>query len=191
MRSVLALAVGLSLLLVACGPTQPTGIIRTPAPDVGRFELTGVDGSTTRFVGPDDGYLLVYFGYTSCPDVCPTTMADVRSALSQVKDAADRFTVAMITIDPDRDTIEEVDRYVKVFFPTGIALRTGDDEVLREVADGFGADYEVETTETGEIVVSHTAFLYAVDAEGRIRLQWPFGATPDDMAHDFRILIES
>ncbi len=142
-------------------------------------------------MAPDGSYLLVYFGYTSCPDVCPTTMADVRSALSQVDDAADRFTVAMITIDPDRDTVEEVDRYVKVFFPTGIALRTGDAEVLREVADGFGADYDVETTETGEILVSHTAFLYAVDTEGRIRLQWPFGATPDDMAHDFQILIES
>ncbi len=191
MRSVLALAVGLSLVLVACGPSQPTGIIRTPAPDVGHLGLPDVDGSTTRFVAPDGSYLLVYFGYTSCPDVCPTTMADVRSALSQVDDAADRFTVAMITIDPDRDTVEEVDRYVKVFFPTGIALRTGDAEVLREVADGFGADYDVETTENGEILVSHTAFLYAVDTEGRIRLQWPFGATPDDMAHDFQILIES
>ncbi len=191
MRSTAALLVTITLLVVACGTSQPTGIIRDPAPAVGHLALPDPAGVETSFVGPEGGFLLVYFGYTNCPDVCPTTMADVRSALGQIGDRAERFTMAMITIDPERDEASEVDRYIKVFVPNGIALRTADDAALRAVADGFGADYLVETSETGEIIVSHTAFLYAVDEEGKIRLQWPFGALPDDIAHDFELLLES
>lgn len=191
MRSTTALTIVLALFLVACGTDQPTGIIRDPAPEVGHLSLPDLSGTEAHLTGPDDGFLLVYFGYTSCPDICPTTMADVRSAFGELGADADRFTVAMITIDPERDTADNLDHYVKVFFPTGMGLRTDDSSALREVADTFGADYGVETKEDGEVVVSHTAFLYAVDDEGRIRLQWPYGTTPADMAHDFRLLLES
>lgn len=191
MRSILALATAFALVLVACGPDQPTGIIRDPAPEVGHLSLPDPTGAEVGFVGPEDGFLLVYFGYTSCPDICPTTMADVRSGLGELGNDADHLVMTMITIDPERDTADNLDHYVKAFFPTGVALRTDDGTALREVADAFGADYEVETKEDGEVVVSHTAFLYAVDSDGRIRLQWPYGTTPDDLAHDFRLLLES
>lgn len=179
------------LALAACGTDQPTGIIRDPSPEVGHLSLSDPTGNDVSFVGPESGFLLVYFGYTSCPDVCPTTMGDVRSAFGELGADSDHFTVTMITVDPGRDTAEDLDHYVKAFFPAGLALRTDDPATLREVADTFGADYEVETKEDGEVVVSHTAFLYAVDSDGRVRLQWPYGATPGDMAHDFRLLLES
>ncbi len=191
MRPLISAVATLSLLLVACSTDQPTGIIRDPAPVVGHLALPDASGDTTHFVGEEGGLLLVYFGYTTCPDVCPTTMADVRSALAQIGEKAGRVSVAMVTIDPEHDTVSEVDNYVKVFFDSGIGLRTDDDTLLREVAGVFGADYLVETSEAGDTLVSHTAFLYAVDSDGTIRMQWPFGATPDDMAHDFDLLLDS
>lgn len=191
MRPLISAVAVLSLLLAACSPDQPTGIIRDPAPVVGHLALPDATGAAMSFVAEQDELLLVYFGYTSCPDVCPTTMADVRSALAEVGDKAGRVSVAMVTIDPERDTASEVDNYVKVFFDSGIGLRTDDDTLLREIAGVFGADYLVETNEAGEVLVSHTAFLYAVDSKGTIRMQWPFGTTPDDMAHDFDLLLDS
>ncbi len=189
MRRLLPLVLAVSLLGVACATAQPAGIIRDPAPEVGALSLPDPDGVERAFVGPEGGYLLVYFGFTNCPDVCPTTMADLRQALSDIGDDAAHFEVAMVTVDPGRDGYEEVQRYVDTFFGDGLALRTDDDSRLREVARGFGADYEVATVD-GEIEVGHTAYLYAVDDQGRMRLQWPFGISADDIANDLEILLD-
>ncbi len=188
MRRPLLSLVAVVLLAAACTPAQPAGIVRDPAPTVGGFSLPLADGTQQAFVGPEGGYLLVYFGYTHCPDICPTTMADLRLALLDVGDDADRFEVAFVTVDPDRDTYEDLQRYVDAFFGDGLALRTDDDARLREVVTGFGADYDVVTVD-GEIEVGHTAYLYAVDDLGRMRLQWPFGISADDIANDLEILL--
>jgi protein SCO1/2 len=189
MHRTLPLLVALALVAVACAAAQPAGIVRDPAPEVGGFALPDSDGVERSFVGPEGGYLLVYFGFTNCPDVCPTTMADLRQALSDIGDDAERFEVAMVTVDPDRDGYAEVQRYVDTFFGDGLALRTEDDDRLREVAGGFGADYDVALVD-GEVEVGHTAYLYAVDEDGRMLLQWPFGVSADDIAGDLEILLD-
>jgi len=191
-----ALAIVLGLVVfAACGGSstpvdeQLAGIVRTPYPDVQLVSLPDVDGVEHNFQAEDGGLLLVYFGYTSCPDVCPTTMSDVSAALGLMGDKADKVQVAMATVDPGRDTGDNLEKYVTAFVPDGIALRTDDATALKTAADAFGASYEVTTTDDGDVEVSHTPYVYVVDDQGLLRDQWNFGTTDDDMAHDMELLL--
>ena len=143
------LVVGLSLVLLAAGcssePAQLSGFVRDPLPDVSVASLPDVssDGVDLSMRAPEGEILLLYFGYTSCPDVCPTTLADLRTALRQIGDTATRVNVAMATIDPERDTDEVITGYVQSFIPGAHALRTDSPDELRAAANVFGADYGV------------------------------------------------
>jgi len=197
-RNVVLAAVASALLLAACGdddadaPATLSGIVRDPAPVVGDVELPDVSNDAAPFpMRADDGLLVVYFGYTSCPDVCPTTMSDLRRALEALPAAdAARVDVAMITIDPARDDADVLTRYVQTFVPDGHALRTDDDALLRRAADAFGADYSVTYAADGTPEVAHTGFLYAVDDTGHMRVQWPFGTQADAIERDLALLLD-
>ncbi|MCP3975449.1 MAG: SCO family protein [bacterium] len=195
-RLALRLVAGLfavALALGACGGSSLdslTGILRDPAPDVGGVALadaSNADAPFTLKAAPDE-LLVVYFGYTACPDVCPTTLADLRSAVRRLEDDASRVDVAIITVDPDRDDGERLTSYIQSFFPGGHALRSDDADELQAAADAFGAAYEVVQTDEG-VEVGHTAYLYGVDESGLIRVQWSFGVTPDDLEHDLAYLL--
>ena len=169
-------------------------MVRDPAPQVDADPLP--DASRAEEAMPlradRDGLLLVYFGYTSCPDVCPTTLSDLKVALGDLTGAErDRVRVAMVTIDPARDLGEVLTHYVQTFVPGAHALRTEDAALLERVADRFGASYSVERGESGAIEVSHTAFVYAVDDAGLLRLQWPFGTRADALTRDVESLLTS
>lgn len=183
----------LALVVAACGepiPAKPAGIVRDPAPEVGATMLPDVaTGEDVAFVADPDEVLVVYFGYTSCPDVCPTTMADLRRALEELGEDAERVDVAMATIDPDRDTEDVLTGYLRSFVPDGRPLRTTDDAELRAAAEAFGADYAVSTTDDGTVEVEHTGFLYAVDDRGRLALTWAFGTPWQDIHADLRYLL--
>jgi protein SCO1/2 len=188
-----ALAV-LAIIAAGCGgdsTSSPAGIIREPAPDVSSIAL--LDASTgDRFVtkAETNEYLIVYFGFTACPDVCPTTLADLRFALKDLGDESSRIEVAMVTIDPGRDDGERLTAYVQSFVAGAHALRTDDADELQAAADAFGVSYGVTTTEEGDIEVAHSAFLYAVDSTGHIRLQWPFGTSSEDLQKDMAYLLK-
>lgn len=194
MRAAVLLA---ALAVVAAGCSDgavegPTGIVRDPAPDVSEVVLEdGANGGQPFSMRADQSQLLVvYFGYTACPDICPTTLADFRSAVRRLDEQrAALVDVAMVTVDPMRDDAERLTSYVQSFFAGSHALRTEDAGVLRAAADAFGADYEV-VIDGDDIDVGHTAFLYAIDDAGKIQLQWPFGATSEDMANDLEYLLE-
>lgn len=205
-RRTAVIAFGVAFVLAGCADddanenadvttTSPAeglrGMTRDPVPDVSTITLPDAsrDGEDFAFVGPEGGLLLVYFGYTSCPDVCPTTLADVRSAMEELGPEADRVDVAMATIDPDRDTAEVLTGYVQSFVPDAHALVTADDARLREAADAFGAEYIVDEVAGDDPEVTHTGFLYAVDSQGRMVITWPFGTSPDDYAHDIGLLL--
>lgn len=192
----------LALLLVgaavvsACGGADERtykGIVLDPAPEVGALSLPDAarDGVETALRGPEDGLMLAYFGFTHCPDVCPTTLADVKGILADLpEDDRGRVDVAMITIDPARDTAEVLPQYVAFFAPDGHALRTDDDERLRAVTEAFGASYSVRPGDDGAPEVSHTAALYAIDPDGRVLVQWPFGTTRDVIAADLAVALD-
>ena len=188
-----ALVAALVLLVVACGnPTELAGFVRDPLPNVSENSLpeSTAGGDAFQFVADEGGLLLVYFGYTFCPDVCPTTMSDIRGAIEELGEAGERVEVAMATVDPNRDEDEVITRYVHAFFDDGHALRTDDDAELSVVAEAFGAVYSVEENADGDIEVIHTGHTYVVDDQGLIRVTWPFGTTSEDMASDLEILLE-
>lgn len=157
---------------------MPVAATGTDTPE--DFDMSAVPG----------GLNLVYFGYTFCPDVCPTTMSDVRRVLAALpEEEAEKVGVAMVTIDPARDTAEVLTDYVHNFVEDGVALRTDDDAQLRAAADAFGANYDVRTNDEGDIEVSHTGELYAVDDTGTVVMQWPFGTSHESITRDVRSLL--
>jgi len=164
--------------------TEPTSVADVSMPDASQ------GGEEFSFVAADGGLLVVYFGYTSCPDVCPTTLADARTAIAALGADAARIDVAMVTIDPARDTPEVLTGYVQAFIDGAHALATTDDAVLRAAADAFGADYRIEDGDGGEPLVEHSGFLYVVDDKGGLLLAWPYGQSAEDMTHDLALLLE-
>lgn len=186
-----------TLLAAACGSDVPepeafSGYTVDPPSDVSEVVLPAVDGSESQSVVADaDGLRVVFFGYTSCPDVCPTTMSDLSTALeSMPADDAARISVAMVTVDPERDTPDVLQGYVSQWIDDGsLALRTDDPDQLRAAADAFGANYSVETDAEGEVEVAHSGELYAVADDGTVVMQWPFGTSNEALARDFSGLL--
>ena len=187
-------AVSAALLIVASceGEESLAGIVRDPAPDVSQVALPDMASDGEDFVTRADPgrLLLVYFGYTNCPDICPTTLADVRRSVADLGSDGEIIDLAMITVDPKRDTPERLTGYAQTFFETAHALRTEDPEELTAAAEAYGASFAVTGSPDDVIEVAHSAFLYVVDESGRILVQWPFGTSSEDMGNDLRLLVE-
>jgi cytochrome oxidase Cu insertion factor (SCO1/SenC/PrrC family)/cytochrome c553 len=168
-----------------------SGVVRDPAPIVNTTSLPSLSdpGSEVAFEAAPGALQVVYFGYTNCPDVCPTTMADLTVALRKLDPAeAERIETVMVTIDPGRDLPLLAD-YVRSFVPDAVAAGTDDEAVLAAAAEPFGVSYDVRTLDDGTIEVDHSPFLYVVDGQGQLLLSWPFGVSSDDIAADLRQLL--
>ena len=191
-RAMVALAVVAAAMLSACGGDGDAGFAgysRSPAPQVGDVTLPRADGSgEVAFRADDGGLLLVYFGYTNCPDFCPTTLADLKVALNRLGDAAADVDVAMVTVDPDRD-LPILDDYIQSFFADGIALGSADPTVLTAATEPFGVSYLVTDNDAGGTDVAHSTQLYAVDDTGALVLTWPFGIETQELADDIGDLL--
>ena len=192
MRRLLALVVAtaaFAALSAGCSTREFAGFVREPAPDVSALSLPDTStGDDLTLRAQPGGLLMVYFGYTNCPDYCPTTMSELKIALRRAGDPA-AVDVAMVTVDPDRDGPILAD-YVGSFFPGGHALVTYDDALLAEVAAPFGASYLVSTDDDGSVEVAHSTALYAVDDTGQLVMTWPFGINIDEMATDIKDLLD-
>jgi protein SCO1 len=204
---VMALVMALTLVLTACGAST-TGSSGTDVPS-GTGKLEGLQRNPPLQVGtvtlpavkpgqPDQPFpmraqpgelLAVYFGYTSCPDLCPTTLSDLRKALKQLGDDARRIDTAFVTVDPQRDTPEVLDMYLSSFLTRYHALRTEDPAALRAAEEPFLASSTITPRADGTYDVSHTAVTALVDKNGTVVLEWPFGVSPETMANDLAILL--
>jgi protein SCO1/2 len=200
MRKLLAAVAAVAVLTTtACGggdDHELVGLTRDPEPQVDDTPLPDVadGGKPFTFKAPAGGLLIVYFGYTNCPDVCPTTLADLKVALADLGDDASRVATAMVTVDPQRDTAVLAD-YVQSFVPGAHALATDDQAALQAVAGPFGVSYSVTTSPTGEVQVAHSSYLFAVDDAGKLVLTWPVTADAEtttsakDLAADMEQLL--
>ena len=137
----------------------------------------------------EGGLLVVYFGYTNCPDLCPTTLAELRSARKRLGDDGARVDLAMVTVDPERDTPEVMNGFLASFTDQFHALRPSTLDELGTAENAFLASSNIVRSPTGEIEVSHTANAYVVDEAGRVIVEWPFGHGVDSMENDLRILL--
>jgi protein SCO1/2 len=181
-------------VVASCGGDDRAlvGYTRDPEPvvDVATLPDVSRDGEPFAMRAPDDGLLLVFFGFTNCPDVCPGTLLNVSTALRELGDDASRVALAMVTVDPERD-IPLLTDYVQAFVPDAHALATADPDALRTGADAFGVTYHVSAPADGEPHVMHSPQLFLVDDAGTLVLTWPFGTPPEDLAADVRQLLDA
>jgi protein SCO1/2 len=198
-RLLTAVAAVAVLATAGCGggdDHELVGLTRDPEPQVDGTPLPDVANGGAPFTikAPARGLLIVYFGYTNCPDLCPTTLSDLKVALGDLGDDASRVAMAMITVDPKRDTAVLAD-YVRSFVPNAHALATEDQAALQAVAGPFGVSYQVATSPSGEVQVSHSNYLFAVDDAGNLVLTWPVGLDAEtttstkDLAADIELLL--
>lgn len=185
-----------AIMVAACASADDAalnGVTRQPALSVGDVVLPSGEGGSPQAMQADPNELLVvYFGYTSCPDICPTTMSDIGHALDQLSGSnADRVRVAFATVDPDRDTVAVIENYLDHFVGRGVALRTEDPELLSAAAARFGVQFAVAEHEADDLYyeVAHTAVTYVVDDTGTVAVEWPFGISREAIAGDLALLL--
>ncbi len=194
-RRLIFLLVPLGMLLLAmtgCQPYEFKGAVLEPPKAISDFSLPAHDGSEFRLSDYEDRIVLIYFGYTSCPDVCPATLYQVKQAMEVLGDRAEQVQFVMITVDPERDTPERLADYLHNFNETFIGLRTTDLARLDEVLSQFGASYIIEEPESGqtEYSVTHTASVFLLDRGLLLREIFPYGTPGEDMASDIQHILK-
>ena len=160
----------------------------TGAPYGQALELPDHSGKPRRLEDFRGRAVVLTFGFTHCPDICPTTLADIAGALKQLGPDADRVQVLMVSIDPERDTPESLAKYVTAFDPRFLALR-GDLPATRKVAGEFKIFFEKAKT-GGSYTVNHSAQSYVLDPQGRLRLLVRHDRIAQDLAPDLRALLK-
>jgi len=152
------------------------------------FTLTSANGdvSLSDYRGK---LVLVYFGYTFCPDICPATLANVGQSLRELGTKAEDVQLIMVSLDPERDTPEKLAEYVKHFHPSFIGV-TGSLEDLEKIASLYGIFYEkAEGSDNTGYLINHTATLLVIDREGYLKLVFPFGVTVPEIADDLKYML--
>jgi protein SCO1/2 len=195
-----ALSAGLALALAACGiglaPSRAraeeaqlfAGVFDPPRP-APAFSLGGSDGqpiSLERFRGK---VVVLAFGFTSCPDVCPTTLATLAGARRALGAQAADVQVVYVTVDPERDDAKRMREYLVAFDPAFLGA-TGAAEELAKVRETYGVAAERVALAKG-YAFSHSSFTYLIDRAGKLRALMPYGHPASDYAHDLRILLGS
>lgn len=181
--------------LIACTPEDTNKPLPFKGSDItgsglGK-DLDMVDGDGNERVLADfkGKVLMIYFGYTQCPDVCPTSLAQMALAIEALGDKADDVQVILISVDPDRDTPAIMKAYAHLFNPDFIGL-TGSSEQLRKTARSFKAFYAKEPGPTPEqYTMNHSSTFYLMDRKGEARALVRADSPPEDMVHDIELLL--
>jgi protein SCO1/2 len=192
----IAAALACALALAACdklwGPKTPfKGIDVTGSPIGGELKLLDPDGKPRTLADFRGKVVVVIFGYTQCPDVCPTTLADFASAMKKLGADASEVQVLFVTVDPKRDTAELLRQYVPAFNPAFLGLR-GDTAATSKVTREFRIYAQERSGKTADTyTVDHSAQSFVFDRKGRVRLIIGYGAPSEAIASDLKILLNS
>ena len=181
-------------MLGACGPDQPqtanfyaTDI--TGADFAHDFHLTDHNGHARTLADFKGKAVALFFGYTHCPDVCPTTMADLASAMRLMGERSNDVQVLFVTLDPERDTQELLAQYVPSFDSRFLGLY-GTPEQTAAVARDFKVFYaKQESAGHGGYTIDHSAGVYAFDKAGKVRLYFKYAQKPAEIAHDLEQIL--
>ena len=191
-RAWLVLLATVAWPIAGCGnPSKPSfkGTDITGAAFARTLALTDHHGKPRTLDDFKGKVIVVFFGYTQCPDVCPTTLAALREVRDKLGPDGDRLQVLFVTVDPERDTEQLLAVYVPAFHPDFLGLR-GDAEATAKVAKEFKIFYNKNTgTTPTSYTVDHSAGVYIFDPQGRVRLFGSQGYTVDAYLHDIRLLL--
>ena len=183
----------LFFVLTACSPKPEfKNIDITGSTAFGKdFSLLDPDGKVRTLSDFKGKVVVMFFGYTQCPDVCPTTLTEMQQAMTLLGAQSDKVQVLFVTVDPERDTAEILKQYVPAFDPRFLGLRPADEAALEKVTKDFKIYYKkVPGTKPGSYTMDHTAGSYAFDPEGRLRLYIKHAQGPETLAHDLKELLK-
>jgi len=179
------------LSLSACSPSQPEfkSIDLTGADYAQGFDLVDATGQRRQLSDFKGKVVVVFFGYTQCPDFCPTTLSEWVQVKKSLADKGDKLQTVFITLDPERDTPDLLKAYMAGFDPSFIALIPQLDQ-LPALAKQFKIYYKkVETATAGHYTMDHSAGTYVYDTQGRLRLYARYGLGPQALSQDMAKLL--
>ena len=180
-------------VLAACGRAGPPALQLTDitGAQFGRnFELTDHNGRVRTLADFRGKVVTVFFGFTHCPDVCPTVLAEMAQVMRELGPDADKVQVLFVTVDPERDTPEVLRRYVPAFYPSFLGLYGSADAIARTARE-FKIFYQKQALPGGGYSVDHSAGTYIYDPRGRLRLYASYGSGAAKLLHDIRILLQN
>jgi protein SCO1 len=158
-----------------------------PAPEI---VLSSTHGGEYRLSDQKGRLVVMFFGYTYCPDVCPVTVSEMRTLRSRLGAQADNVDFVYITVDPARDTVEHMTNYLSIFDPAIIGL-TGSEAQLEPVWAPYGVWRQIEEGATAAgYLVSHSSRLYLIDRNNQLRATYFYGTPVDDIESDLRHLLK-
>jgi len=192
MRAIVAV-IAAAMLLAACSPEAPTfkGADITGASFGRELALADHHGKARTLADFRGKAVVIFFGFTQCPDVCPTALSALAEAMRRLGPDAARVQVLFVTIDPERDTADLLSRYVPAFHPSFLGLR-GDAEATARVAKEFKVIYQKVPGQTPDTyTMDHSAGLYLLDPQGRLRVFESHGQGAEAIAHDLAQLLRS
>jgi len=178
---------------------QPSGTSTSPSTSTstaivgkpkigGAFTLVDQDGKTVTDADFRGQYLLVYFGYTFCPDVCPTSLSVIADAMDLIGDKADRVTPIFITVDPKRDTPEQMKMYVEYFHPKLVGL-TGSEDQVAAAAKAYKV-YYAKVGDGDEYLMDHSSITYLMGPDGDFIAHFSHGVDAEEMADRLKEIIK-
>jgi len=189
------IGLALSLLVAGCGPSTPAkpvfqGTDITGA-DWGKdFNLTDHTGQRRSLTDFHGKAVALFFGFTHCPDVCPTTMGELAQTLKQLGKDADKVQVLFVTLDPVRDTPAVLAQYVPSFHPSFLGLTGSEAQVSAVLKDFKGFSQKQASASKMGYSLDHSANTFVFDPQGRLRLMYGFGRGPEPIIHDIKQLLD-
>jgi protein SCO1/2 len=188
----IALLFGMVVVFTLLGPTKPytfQGSLIDPPVEAPQFELSDVNGQRFQLSELDGQVVIMFFGYTSCPDVCPVTLTDFLRIRSKLGNQAEKVSFVFVTVDPERDTPERMNKYLTNFDPAIIGL-TGERAELESVWSSYGVyEAKVDGGSEDNYLVDHSSRIYVIDADGNLRLTYLFGTENQVIIEDVRQLV--
>lgn len=186
-------ALVLALMTAACQPHQFKATVLQPPKPITDFTVDSTGGATFTLSKFQDRFVILYFGYTNCPDVCPATLAQLKQTLDKLGPDADKVTVVFATVDPQRDSLDRLKTYLSNFNPNFIGIRTAGDGALKDLTGQFGIYFEAGPQDSGVATgypVMHTSSVLVLNKMG-LRALFTSETSAADMAADLRELVRS
>lgn len=168
------------------------GAVFDPPRQLTDFSLMSTTGEAFTLSAHHGEVILLYFGYRACPDFCPTTFGELRRVYHELSEPSDRVKIVFVTVDPERDTLQDMTLYVQSFHDDFIGLR-GEGNTLSQVMAQFGVVAQRQQLGDSPLsyLIDHTASIFLIGPDGRLQTQYLYGTDYRDIVHDLRLILDT